>query len=59
MPALIVHRAPKVFADIISADFKIFLNEESESKLQHRYAAMVKDCFRTWTQSYPTKTKER
>ena len=46
----------KKFADIVSADQKI-LNEDSESRLHHRYAVVVRDLFADWIQAYPTQSK--
>ena len=44
------------FGDLITADHKI-LNEESESRNNHRYAVVVQDLATQWLQSYPCKTK--
>ena len=46
----------KRFADIVSTDHNI-LNEESESRLQHRYAVVAQDVFTNWTHSFASKTK--
>ena len=48
-------RAEK-FGDLIKADHKI-LNEEGESRNNHRYAVVVQDLATQWIQSYPCKTK--
>ena len=42
--------------DLITADHKI-RSEESESQNNHRYAVVVQDLARQWTQSYPCKNK--
>ena len=44
------------FSDLITADHNI-LNEESESRNNHRYAVVVQDLATQWLQSYPCKTK--
>ena len=44
------------FGDLITADHKV-LNEESESRNNHRYAVVVQDLATQWLQSYPCKTK--
>ena len=46
----------KKFADIVSADRKI-LNEDSESRLHHRHAVVVRDLFADWIQAYPIQSK--
>ena len=48
-------RAEK-FGDMITADHKV-LNEEGESRNNHRYAVVVQDLVTQWNQSYPCKTK--
>ena len=48
-------RAEK-FGDLITADHKV-LNEESESRNNHRYAVVVQDLATQWIQSYRCKTK--
>ena len=50
-----VPRAEK-FGDLITADHKV-LNEEGESRNNHRYAVVVQDLTTQWIQSYPCKTK--
>ena len=50
-----VPRAEK-FGDLITADHKV-LNEEGESRNNHRYAVVVQDLATQWIQSYPCKTK--
>ena len=47
-----VPRAEKKFGDLITADQKV-LNEESESRNNHRYAVVVQDLATQWIQSYP------
>ena len=42
--------------DLITADHKI-LNEESESRNNHRYAVVVQDLATQWLESYPCKNK--
>ena len=44
------------FGDLITADHKV-LNEEGESRNNHRYAVVVQDLATQWIQSYPCKTK--
>ena len=44
------------FGDLITADQKV-LNEESESRNNHRYAIVVQDLATQWIQAYPSKTK--
>ena len=44
------------FDDLITADHKV-LNEEGESRNNHRYAVVVQDLATQWIQSYPCKTK--
>ena len=51
-----VLRAEKKFGDLITADHKV-LNEEGESRNNHRYAVVVQDLAAQWVQSYPCKTK--
>ena len=46
----------KNFGDLITADHKV-LSEESESRNNHRYAAVVQDLATQWIQSYPCKAK--
>ena len=48
-------RAEK-FCDLITADHKV-LNEECDSRNDHRYAVMVQDLATQWFQSYPCKNK--
>ena len=48
-------RAQK-FGDLITADHKV-LNEEGESRDDHRYAVVVQDLAAQSVQSYPCKTK--
>ena len=50
-----VPRAEK-FGDLITADQKV-LNEESESRNNHRYAIVVQDLATQWIQSYPRRTQ--
>ena len=50
-----VPRAGK-FGDLITADNKI-LEEESESRNNHRYAVVVQDLATQWILSYSCKTK--
>ena len=45
-----------IFGDLITADHKV-LNEEGESRNNHRYAVVVQDLATQWVQSYPCKTK--
>ena len=42
--------------DSITADHKV-LNEEGETRNNHRYAVVVQDFATQWIQSYPCKTK--
>ena len=42
------------FGDLITADHKV-LNEESESRINHRYAVVVQEKATQWIQSYPCK----
>ena len=44
------------FGDLIIADHKS-LNEESESRNNHRYAVVAQDLATQWLQSYPCKTQ--
>ena len=44
------------FGDLISADHKV-LNENCDSRNNHRYAIVVQDLDTQWIQSYPCKTK--
>ena len=44
------------FGDIKTADHKV-LNEDGESRNNHRYAVVVQDLATQWIQSYPCKTK--
>ena len=44
------------FGDLITADHKI-ISEESESRIDHRYAVVAQDLATQWIQSYPCKTK--
>ena len=48
-------RAEK-FCDLITADHQV-LNEEGESRDNHRYAIVVQDLAAQWIPSYPCKTK--
>ena len=48
-------RAEK-FGDLITSDHNV-LNEECESRNNHRYAVVVQDLATQWIQSYPCKTK--
>ena len=48
-------RAEK-FGDLITADHRV-LNEEGESRNNHRYAVVVQDLAAHWIPSYPCKTK--
>ena len=48
-------RAEK-FGDLITAHHKV-LNEDCESRNNHRYVVVVQDLATQWTQSYPCKTK--
>ena len=50
-----VLRAGK-FGDLITADHKV-LNEESDSRNNHRHAVVVQDLATQWIQSYQGKTK--
>ena len=50
-----VPRAEKL-GDLITADHKV-LNEEVESRNNHRHAVVVQDLATPWIQSYPWKTK--
>ena len=50
-----VPRAEK-FGDMITAHHKV-LNEEGESRNNHRYADVEQDLATQWIQSYPCKTK--
>ena len=50
-----VPRAEK-FGDLITADHKV-LNEEGESRHNHRYAVVAQDLATQWIQSYLCKTK--
>ena len=49
-------RRAEKFGDLVTADHKV-LNEESESRNNHRYAVMVQDLATQWIQSYLWKTK--
>ena len=44
------------FCDLITADHKV-LNEEGESRNNHRYAVVIQDLATQWIQSYPCKAK--
>ena len=44
------------FCDMTTADHKV-LNEEGESRNNHRYAVVVQDLAPQWIHSYPCKTK--
>ena len=44
------------FRDLIKADYKV-LNEECESRNNHRYAVVVQDLATQWIQSHPCKNK--
>ena len=44
------------FGDLITADHKV-LNENCESRNNHRYAVVVQDLATHWIQAYPCKTK--
>ena len=44
------------FGDLITADHKV-LNEEGESRHNHRYAVVVQDLATQWIQSYPCTTQ--
>ena len=44
------------FGDLITADHKV-LNENCESRNNHRYAVVVQDLATQWIQAYPCKTK--
>ena len=46
----------ETFCDLITADHKV-LNEEGESRNDHRYAVVVQDLATQWIQSYPCNTK--
>ena len=46
----------EMFGDWITADQGV-LDEESESRNNHRYAVAVQDVATQWIQSYPCKTK--
>ena len=48
-------RAEK-FGDLTRADHKV-LNEEGDSRNNHRYAVVVQDLPTQWIQSYPCKAK--
>ena len=50
-----VPRAEK-FGDLMTADHKV-LNEEGESRNNHRYAVVLQDLATQWIQSYPCKTR--
>ena len=50
-----VPRAEK-FGDLITADHKV-LNDNCESRNNHRYAVVVQDLATQWIQAYPCKTK--
>ena len=50
-----VRRAEK-FGDLITANHKV-LNEDGESRNNHRYAVVVQDLTTQWLQSYLCKTK--
>ena len=47
---------PQTFGDAMTADHKV-LSEENESRLQHRYAAVVEDLYSYWIQRNPTINK--
>ena len=51
-----IPRATK-FGDAIPADHKVFLMEEGESRLRHRYAIVAQELAMQSIQSYPCKTK--
>ena len=44
------------FGDLLTADHKV-LNEEGESRNNHRHSVVVQDLATQWIQSYPCKTK--
>ena len=44
------------FGDLITADHKV-LNDNCESRNNHRYAVVVQDLATQWIQAYPCKTK--
>ena len=46
----------KVFGEMVTADHKV-LNEEGESRNNHRYAVVVQDLATQWIQDHPCKTK--
>ena len=46
----------EIFGDLITADHKV-LNENSESRNNHRYAVVVQDLATQWIHAYPCKTK--
>ena len=50
-----IPRAEK-FGDLLAADHKV-LNEEGESRNNHRYAVVVQDLATQWIQSCPCKNK--
>ena len=50
-----VPRAEK-FGDLITADHKV-LNDNCESRNNHRYAVVVQDLATQWIQAYPSKPK--
>ena len=50
-----VPRAEK-FGDLITADHRV-LNEDGESRNNHRYAVVAQDLATKWIQSYPCRTK--
>ena len=51
----VVPKAENV-GDLITADHEV-LDEEGESRNNHRYAVVVQDLATQWIQSYPCKTK--
>ena len=42
------------FGDLITGDYKV-LNEDGESRNNHRYAVVFQDLATQWIQSYPCK----
>ena len=50
-----LHRAEK-FGDLVTAEHKV-LNEEGQSRNNHKYAVIVQDLATQWIQSYPCKAK--
>ena len=45
-----------IFGDLMKADHKV-LNDEGESRNNHRYVVVDQDLATQWIQSYPCKTK--